>query len=68
MRGARREKTLSWRARLFALAAFVSIASAHAANLKVGIIEQFNDYIREVEARLAPRFHSEDAAAWSIRD
>jgi hypothetical protein len=55
VRGAGREKTLSSRFRLFALSAFVIRSSAQAANLGVGIIEQFNDYIREVEARLAPR-------------
>ena len=52
------------RFRLFALAAFVSISSAQAANLKVGVVQQFNDYIREVEARLAPRFRGEDPL-WS---
>jgi hypothetical protein len=47
------------RFRLFTLAAFVSISGAQAANLKVEIVQQFNDYIREVEARLAPRFQGE---------
>jgi len=45
--------------RLLALAAFVSISSAQAANLKVEIVQHFNDYVREVEARLAPRFQGE---------
>jgi hypothetical protein len=55
-----REKTPSSRFGLFALAALVSIWSAQAADLKVGTAQQFNDYIREVEARLAPRFRGED--------
>ena len=59
MHGAGRGKTLSSRFRVFALAAFVSISSAQAANLKVEIVQQFKDYIREVEARLAPRFQGE---------
>ena len=42
------------------MSAFVSISSAQAANLKVGIVQQFNDYIREVEARLTPRFQGEN--------
>jgi hypothetical protein len=37
----------------------LSLSGAHAANLKVEIVQQFNDYIREVEARLAPRFQGE---------
>jgi hypothetical protein len=57
--GAGRGKTLISRFRLFALVAFVSISSARAANLKVEIVQQFKDYIREVEARLAPRFQGE---------
>src|SRR5215469_7658999 len=52
--------TLSSRFRLLALGAFVSISSAQAANLKVEIVQQFQDYIHEVEARLAPRFQGED--------
>jgi hypothetical protein len=58
--GAGRGNTLSLRFRLLALAAFVSISSARAANLKVAIVQQFKEYIREVEARLAPRFQGED--------
>jgi hypothetical protein len=57
--GAGRGKTLISRFRLFALVAFVSMSSARAANLKVEIVQQFKDYIREVEARLAPRFQGE---------
>ena len=56
----RRIAVPSLRFRLFALAALVSISSAQAANLKVGIVQQFNDYIREVEARLTPRFQGEN--------
>jgi len=54
-----RGKTLISRFRLFALVAFVSMSSARAANLKVEIVQQFKDHIREVEARLAPRFQGE---------
>lgn len=54
-----RARTLSARFRLFALTAFVSISNAQAANLIPEIVQQFNDYIREVEARLAPRFQGE---------
>jgi hypothetical protein len=42
------------------LATLVSKASVQAANLKPEIVEQFNDYIREVETRFAPRFRAED--------
>jgi hypothetical protein len=57
--GAGRGKTLSSRFRLFALAAFVSISSSQAAELKLKIIQQFKDYICEVEGRLAPQFQGE---------
>jgi len=45
--------------RLYLLATLVSMASVQAANLKPEIVEQFNDYTREVEARLAPLFQGE---------
>jgi len=64
--GAGRGKTLRARFRLFALAAIVSISSAQAANLKPEIVDQFNEYTREVEARLAPLFHGEHFL-WSDR-
>ena len=35
------------------------MANVQAANLKPEIVEQFNDYIREVEGRLAPLFQGE---------
>jgi hypothetical protein len=35
------------------------MASVQAANLKLEIVAQFNDYIHEVEARLAPLFQGE---------
>jgi hypothetical protein len=57
--GAGRGKTLISRFGLLALVAFVSMSSARAANLKVEIVQQFKDYIREVEERLAPRFQGE---------
>jgi hypothetical protein len=41
------------------LATLVSKASVQAANLKPEVVEQCDDYIREVEARLAPRFQGE---------
>lgn len=44
---------------LFALAAFVSISSSQAANLKLEIVQQFEDYVHQQEAQLAPRFQGE---------
>ena len=45
--------------RPFALIALVSIASAQAATLTPEIIQQFDSYIHELEARLSPRFQGE---------
>jgi hypothetical protein len=61
-----RETTLIARFRLYLLVTLVSMTSAQAANLKPEIVKQFNDYIREVEARLAPRFQGEHFL-WSVQ-
>ena len=53
------EATLRACFRLYLLTTLISMASVQAADLKPEIVEQFNDYIRQVEARLAPLFQGE---------